>query len=185
MQTQKLRYADDLARFLARLHPQGVVVDALAGQGFYTKEFLQRGYNVYAFGGAPGEFTHVPNFTDMIKTPHTDIDQTLIPHRTVAGVWATESLQTLDKRSVHQRLSLFIDWLQPQGVCSFVMREGEGKKKITDHGLAATSERTLYLYQPSEIEDLVVSAGLRTVDAWRDGNAERTLIHVIAERPMV
>lgn len=176
-----LRYGQDLERFCARVEPPGPVVDVHPGQGAYTQAFLGRGYEVLAFSGSMTAAEE--DAVASLRVIGSAVDETLIGHRTVGGVWSADSMQYMDMRQASARLRLFTDWLKPSGVCSFVLREGEGVKRVLEHGVATQVEKTLVLYQPHDVEALVQSAGLRTLDAWRQGTPDRMFIHVLAQRP--
>lgn len=183
-----LLYQQDLEQFCAVLgQPPGMVVETAAGRGAYTQAFLQLGYRVYALGltnDDVAESTPPPGPDAWtVKRLPPDLDQALIPHRTCVGIWATDSLRGLDARMLAQRLSLFADWLLPQGVAAFVVQEGEGMKRVTWHGQGVRAEQSVYLYQPRHVEEIVHAAGLRTLDAWRAGSVENATIHVLAQRP--
>ncbi len=182
-QASSLRYAQDLERFCARVEPPGPVVDVQPGQGAYTQAFLGRGYDVLAFSGSMPAAEAATGAS--LKVIGSAVDETLIGHRTVAGVWLADSMQYMDMRQASDRLRLFADWLKPSGVCSFVLREGEGVKRVLEHGAATQVEKTLVSYQPHDVEALVQSAGLRTLDAWRQGASDRMFIHVLAQRPQL
>ena len=179
-----LRYEQDVQRLLGRLPPTGIVIDCRYDRGTYTDVFLQKGYAVYAFTDAahppvvPPE--HDPEQLTAITTP---VDATLLPHRTIQSVWAVDTLQGIEPEMARQRLSLFFDWLLPGGLVSFHLPEGEGRKTVRVQGAAGITQHRIYQYQPDSVEQLVQAAGLRTVDAWREGPLERQTIHIIAEKP--
>ena len=176
-----LRFEQDLQRLLERLPPSGSIVDMRYGRGQYSDAFLSRGYAVFAFCDQhpPDAIVEGMPFTAI----NTAIDFTSLPHRTMQALWATDTMVGLDPASVKQRLSLFYDWLLPGGLVSFHLPEGEGKKSVSVQGAVGRTQMTVHQFDPGEIDQMVQNAGLRTIDAWREGPLERQTIHIIAQRP--
>ncbi len=178
-----LRYQEGVQRLLARLPPTGIIIDCHYDRGLYTNTFLEKGYHVYAFDQSPNASHDLPQVEEPVTTITTPVEETLLPHRTIQAVWAVDTLQQVEPATAKTRLSLFFDWLLPGGLVSFHLREGEGRKTMREQGAAGISDYVVYLYQPDAVEQLVQSAGLRTVEAWREGPLERQTIHIIAEKP--
>lgn len=156
-------------------------MDLQAGRGVEARRFLESGYLVIAF-----EYLADMPQADLAErllvhtTPYTD---TLIPYRTLSGLYARTTLAEVSRQEALVRLRLFHDWLMPGGICYFSMYEGEGSKRIAEQGVGGRKERLLMYYQPAEIETLVRTAALETIDAWREQSHARSRLHIIVRRP--
>jgi len=151
-----LRFAEDAKRLLDLLKPPATVIDSQVGQGQYSQYFRELGFEVIGFEQA------------------SQMEETLIPHRTISAIWLSDSSQTIDPTRLASRLRLCADWLIRGGYVALILRAGEGMKRVND--------QIIYLYQVEQIEAVLQSAGFTPVDAWLDGPLERQCIHIIAQR---
>lgn len=185
---RRLRLQEDLERFCNALSQvDGAVVDLQPGRGEYTSAFSQRGYHVFSLGpldaGMLDARVKDQGGYGSVRVFPADMQGARIPLRTCIGVWAGESLSGLPPKVLCERLRLAADWLVPQGLILFLVREGEGTKRVAWQMPGVSKEESCYLYQPIEVEEIVTTAGLQTVDAWRTGSPEHAMLHVMARRP--
>lgn len=151
-----LRFSEDAKRLLDLLTPPATVIDSQIGQGQYSQYFREQGFEVIGFEHAG------------------KMEETLIPHRTIAAIWLSDSSQNVDPAHLTTRLRLCADWLIPGGYLAMILRAGEGMKRV--------NAQITYLYQAQQADALLQSAGFTPVTAWLDGPLERQYIHIIAQR---
>ena len=150
-----LRFEEDAKKMLALLTPPGKIIDGQIGQGGYSQLFRDSGFEVVGFHGP------------------RQIEEILIPHRTISGIWLADSCQDSAPARLSAKLSVCVDWLVPGGYIAFVLRAGEGIKRV--------NTQIVYQYQGEQVDVLLQSCALKPVHAWLDGPLERQCIHVIAQ----
>ncbi len=179
------RYQAAFDRFASHLLPpaKDQIIELSAGRGTYTKQFLEKGYPILACG-LLGELDVSEDQRKRLIVSLKAAEDIPVPYRTCAGVFCCDALAERPKQAVFVSLRLFADWLIPGGICYGLFYEGEGVKRITEQGIQGLKERLLVYYQPEELDDLIGSASLETVDAWRDEEQQRRVLHVIMRRPL-
>lgn len=151
-----LRFAEDAKRLLALLTPPATIVDGQIGHGQYSEHFRALGFEVIGFEHA------------------SQLEETLIPHRTIASIWLADSCQDIEPTVLATRLRICADWLISGGYLAIILRAGEGIKRV--------NKQTTYLYQPEQADILLQLAGFKPLVAWLEGPLERQYIHIIAQR---
>ncbi len=151
-----LRFAEDAKRLLALLTPPATIIDGQIGHGQYSEHFRALGFEVIGF-------EHV-----------SQLEETLIPHRTIAAIWLADSCQDIESTVLTTRLRLCADWLIVGSYLALILRAGEGIKRV--------NSQITYLYQPEQAEVILQSAGFKPLTAWLEGPLERQYIHIIAQR---
>jgi len=150
-----LRFEEDAKKMLACISLPAKIVDACIGHGAYSDLFRENSCEVIPF------------------VSPAQIEETLIPHRTISAIWLSDSCQDIAPSRLASILSFSADWLIPGGCIALVLRAGEGIKRVNDH--------VVHQYQPEQVEQLLQGIGLKTAHAWIDGPLERQSMHIIAQ----
>jgi SAM-dependent methyltransferase len=113
------------APFLAFLPPGGRVLDAGCGSGRDSCAFLERGYQVIAFDGAPAMAALAARHTGL--PVHTLRFDRVAFSAEFDGVWASKSLLHVTRRDMPDALARLVRALRPGGIlyASFMAGAGE------------------------------------------------------------
>jgi SAM-dependent methyltransferase len=157
--TRHLDLSDAHTRFLSAIKPGGHILDAGAGSGRDTSEFLRRGYKVTAID-ASSELARLA--AEYAKHPCEVLRfQDMVVHERFDAIWACASLLHIAKSEMYDVIPRFIRALKPGGILYVSLKEGEGERIAVDG-------RFFSDYTRASFESLMESfSALREIAFWR------------------
>ncbi len=164
--------------FLRALQPSATILDAGCGIGNFTKDFIEKGYNVTAFDGSSkmvrlatkhcGQTVHQLTFKEIEYENQFD------------GIWAQASLLHVPRNEIQAIFAKFIKAMKKGGVWQFSFKYGSGERYqeqrfFNDYNLTSLTE-LINCFPSLEIIKIIAGNGLRP------GNLEQYWIQALVKK---
>jgi ubiquinone/menaquinone biosynthesis C-methylase UbiE len=88
------------------------------------------------------------------------------------GIWSCAVLLHLKRPEVKTVLAQYYKMLKNQGILMVMVKKGEGEKDIAEK-LSSNETRHFTLFQPEEIENMIVSAGFQIMELFTWNSQDR------------
>lgn len=146
-----------IERFLSLMDGPGEVLDAGCGPGRDVWSMARRRTEAVGIDLSRAMLSEARSRVPGSLFRQMDVRDIRYPTDTFKGVWSCASLHHLPFEDIRRALSELVRVLQPDGVLGATVEEGQGES--FDH-----QGRFRKLYSRSEFQDLIVGAGLITVE---------------------
>ena len=151
-----------LARFRELLKEQGVehlpALDIGCGPGFDASSLRARGLNCI---GVDLSMSMLEAGKQHFEGDYILSDMRRLPiAKKIGGLWVCASLLHLTREEAPQAIAEFARVLAPKGLLCLSVKEGSGER-WTDAPYGGDARRFFTLFNPEELDDMIVSAGFQ------------------------